>query len=88
VEDRQRIQGVVHLSRRAGAGGGLQAEPPLAGTEEYITVFADCVEIAAGERRFTLHTGHSIRFPADTALACRNAGSEEALLSMLLYYAR
>ena len=68
-------------------GGGLLAEPHLTGTEEYITVFAGNVEIAAAERRFALATGDSIRFLADVPHSYRNPGTEEARLSMILYYA-
>lgn len=69
-------------------GGSLQAAPHLAGTEEYITVFAGQVEITAAEQAFSLAKGDSLRFMADVAHAYRNAGDEEAQLSMLLYYAK
>lgn len=67
-------------------GGFLQAEPHLAGTEEYITVFSGQVEIRAAERDFLLRQGDSLRFLADAAHSYRNPGPEEAQLSMLLYY--
>lgn len=67
--------------------GFLQAEPHLAGTEEYITVFSGKVQIVAAERAFDLNKGDSIRFMADVSHSYRNTGSEEAQLSMLLYYA-
>jgi len=67
-------------------GGSLQAEPHLAGTEEYITVFSGKVEIVAAEQIFTLNKGDSIRFLADVPHSYRNIGSDEAQLSMLLYY--
>lgn len=69
-------------------GGSLDAEPHLAGTEEYITVFAGSVEIMAAGQTFSLNTGDSIRFRADAAHSYRNTGKGEALLSMLLYYAQ
>lgn len=69
-------------------GGSLQAQAHLAGTEEYITVFAGSVEITAAGRSFALRTGDSIRFLADVPHAYRNAGETETQLSMLLYYAR
>ena len=68
-------------------GGSLHAEPHLAGTEEYITVFAGSVEITAGERRFSLGAGDSLRFLADVPHGYYNTGTTEAQLSMLLYYA-
>ena len=66
--------------------GFLRAEPHMAGTEEYITVFRGAVEIEAAESRYTLSTGDSICFFADVPHAYRNIGTEEAQLSMLLYY--
>lgn len=68
-------------------GGYLRAEPHLKGTEEYVTVFSGTLEIVAAERTFLLHPGDSIRFLADVAHSYRNAGADEAQLSMLLYYA-
>lgn len=67
-------------------GGALQAEPHLSGTEEYITVFSGKVEIMAAEQMFVLNKGDSIRFLADVSHSYRNIGSDEAQLSMLLYY--
>lgn len=67
-------------------GGGLQAEPHLAGTEEYITVFSGRVEIKASDKVFCLEEGDSIRFMADAIHSYKNIGQKEALLSMLLYY--
>ncbi|NLU24088.1 MAG: helix-turn-helix domain-containing protein [Clostridiales bacterium] len=68
------------------AGGSLRAEPHLSGTEEYITVFSGEIEITAAEKEFVLRKGDSIRFLADVPHSYRNIGSEEAQLSMLLYY--
>lgn len=68
------------------AGGGLQAEPHLSGTEEYITVFRGKVEITTADQTFVLSEGDSIRFLADVSHSYRNIGSGEAQLSMLLYY--
>ena len=69
-------------------GGSLQAEPHLAGTEEYITVFAGNVEIEAADKVFCLGEGDSIRFMADTIHSYKNVGQKEVLLSMLLYYTK
>ena len=68
--------------------GRLAAQPHLAGAEEYITVFAGTVELTVGEERFSLSAGDSIRFRADVAHAYRNAGAEEAQLSMIIHYGR
>jgi transcriptional regulator with XRE-family HTH domain len=67
-------------------GGSLKAEPHLSGTEEYITVFSGKVEIVAAEQTFVLSKGDSIHFLADVFHSYRNIGSDEAQLSMLLYY--
>lgn len=69
-------------------GGYLQAEPHLAGTEEYITVFSGSVNIIAADQTFTLGKGDSLRFLADVPHSYRNIGAEEAQLSMLLFYSR
>lgn len=68
--------------------GSLQAEAHLTGTEEYITVFSGNVEVAVGDTVYALKEGDSIRFTADIAHAYRNIGSEEVILSMLIYYAK
>lgn len=67
--------------------GFLQAQPHMAGTEEYITVFAGEVEICAGEAVFSLSEGDSLRFEADTAHSYRNIGQGTVQLSMLIHYA-
>ncbi len=69
-------------------GGQHQSEAHLAGTEEYITVFEGCAGIQVGDATFTVNKGDSIRFLADTNHAYRNAGTTEAVLSMLIYYAK
>lgn len=67
-------------------GGSLQAEPHLAGAQEYITVFAGTVSICANGQTFCLNKGDSLRFLAHTAHSYENIGPEEVQLSMLLYY--
>lgn len=68
------------------AGGSLEANPHLAGTEEYITVFSGEVEIRVGAEVFLLDTGDSVHFRADVPHGYRNTGAERAYLSMILYY--
>ena len=58
----------------------------MAGTEEYVTVFSGEVEISAGYERFTLGTGDSLRFRADTEHSYKNPGECDAWLSMVIYY--
>ena len=66
--------------------GGLEAQPHMAGTEEYVTVFSGSVEIRAGDGCFALNEGDSLRFPADREHSYRNTGESTAWLSMLIYY--
>lgn len=70
------------------AGGQLEAQPHLPGSEEYVTVFAGRAEIGVGEERYTLDAGDSLRFPADQPHSYRNPGEEETQLSMLIWYAK
>ena len=56
-------------------GGSLDAQPHMAGTEEYVTVFSGEVEISA-----------SLRFRADTEHSYKNPGECDAWLSMVIYY--
>ena len=67
-------------------GGRLDARPHLKGAEEYITVFAGCAEITAGDEVFLLRRGDSIRFRADVEHGYHNPGAEDAELSMLIRY--
>ena len=68
--------------------GSLAAQPHLAGSEEYITLFSGAAEIQVGEETFSLAKGDSIRFRADLPHSYRNPGDETAELSMLIYYGR
>ncbi len=68
-------------------GGFLAAQPHMAGTEEYITLFCGEVEICVGAEVFHLTQGDSIRFKADVNHSYRNTGETQAYLSMLIYYA-
>lgn len=67
-------------------GGFLSAQPHMAGTEEYITVFAGETEICADGKTFRLQPGDSLRFCADTDHSYRNVGEDTVQLSMLIYY--
>ncbi len=68
-------------------GGRLEAQPHLAGSEEYVTVFQGTVEITLMENRYVLGPGDSLRFRADQGHGYGNAGTGEAWMSMLIYYA-
>ena len=67
-------------------GGFLLAQPHMAGTEEYITVFSGRVGIPAAQERFQLAEGDSLRFRADLEHSYKNIGHSTAALSMLIYY--
>lgn len=67
--------------------GYLQAQPHLAGAEEFITVFSGAVEITADDEAFALSEGDSLRFKADVPHSYRNIGTETAYLSMIIHYA-
>ncbi|MEE3362455.1 MAG: helix-turn-helix domain-containing protein [Anaerovoracaceae bacterium] len=69
-------------------GGELEAQPHLAGSYEYFTVFAGEVELTAGENKVTLSEGDSIKFASDIPHTYRNSGKKRAELSMLIYYGR
>ena len=66
--------------------GSLRAQPHLKGAVEYITVFAGEVEVSAAEKQVRLFKGDSVRFCADVPHGYRNSGTEDAELSMLIYY--
>lgn len=68
--------------------GYLLAQPHMAGTEEYITVFEGEVEVCAGQEAFRLAKGDSLRFKADVEHSYRNIGPSTVHLSMLIYYAK
>lgn len=66
--------------------GKLKADPHLAGTEEYITVFTGTAEISVGDDTYLLKEGDSIRFQADVPHEYKNIGEQQVTLSMLIYY--
>ena len=73
---------------RIAPGGFLPAQPHMAGTEEYITVFGGEIEVCAGQEAFRLAEGDSLRFKADVEHAYKNTGSSPAYLHMLIYYGK
>ena len=68
--------------------GFLLAQPYMAGTEEYITVFEGEVEVCAGQEIFQLSPGDSLRFKADVEHSYKNIGLSSVYLNMLIYYAK
>lgn len=67
-------------------GGFLQAEPHLAASEEYVTVFRGAMEITVSDQPHRLSLGDSLRFRADQPHSYRNLGDEDAVLSLLISY--
>ena len=67
-------------------GVSLTAQPHMAGTEEYVTVFSDSVDVSSGSERFSLSEGDSLRFRSDVEHSYANAGTATVWLSMLIYY--
>lgn len=70
------------------AGGHLEAEPHLAFSEEFITVFEGSVEITVGDSAYRLNAGDSLRFRADQTHSYKNIGDCKSSLSMLISYAK
>ena len=66
--------------------GFLKAQPHMAGTEEFLTVFSGTVEVTAGDASFRLCTGDSLRFKADVVHSYKNAGSETVNMNMIIHY--
>ena len=64
----------------------LNAEPHIAGAEEFITVYKGEVTIRAGEETYTLRGGDSIRFKADQPHGYSNLGTGSNQLSMVIHY--
>ncbi len=62
-----------------------QSEPHLKGTSEFITVFGGTVEIHADEHQFTVQSGESLRFKADTVHSYHNTGKGTATLHMIIF---
>lgn len=66
--------------------GELHAQPHLAGTEEYITVFQGSLEIKTDGQTLLLWEGDSIRFKSDVPHSYRNPGEITTQIAMLIYY--
>lgn len=68
------------------AGGQLNAEAHLQGTQEFITVFSGEVTINANSENYVIAAGNSIRFKADSPHGYENTGRQICSLSMVIYY--
>jgi transcriptional regulator with XRE-family HTH domain len=67
-------------------GGQLNAEAHPGGTQEFITVFSGAITVEVNGEKYTVASGNSIRFKSDIQHCYRNAGTEQARLSMVIYY--
>jgi transcriptional regulator with XRE-family HTH domain len=68
------------------AGGFLDSDAHLEGTEEYITVFEGELKLSVNDQQFVIKSGDSIRFKADQSHSYRNIGASKTSISMILYY--
>ena len=82
-DDENRRFAVYYLELEPGSY--WQSEPHLRGTTEFITVFGGNLEIETAGKCFQVAKGESIRFKGDAVHSYRNAGSETAILHMILY---
>ena len=69
-------------------GGSLRAQPHMAGTVEFLTLFSGTARVTAGVETFSLEQGDSLRFPGDVPHSYQNPGSELTRLHMIIYYAQ
>ena len=68
------------------AGSHLDAEPHPAGTQEFITAFSGRLCVCVNGETFSVGSGGSLRFKADSPHQYRNTGDEVCRLSMVIYY--
>ena len=67
-------------------GSALESEPHTAGAQEFVTVLAGEVEVAAGERSTVLNTGDLVHYQCDVHHRIRNRGAAPARLYMVVRF--
>lgn len=67
-------------------GGFLSADPHMEGTEEFLTIFDGELTVRVNNEEYTVKSGDSIRFKADSPHTYHNSGETLTRLSMVLYY--
>jgi quercetin dioxygenase-like cupin family protein len=67
-------------------GGQLSAAAHPQGTQEFITVFSSEITVEVNGEKYIVASGNSMRFKADLPHCYHNTGSEQARLSMVIYY--
>lgn len=68
-------------------GSYLSAEPHPQGSQEFITVYSGELTVRVQDEEYTVQTGDSIRFKADSPHTYHNSGAGAATLSLVIYYA-
>jgi transcriptional regulator with XRE-family HTH domain len=69
-------------------GGYLQAEPHIAGSQEFITLHTGRLAIRVADEEYLLGCGDSLRFNADVPHSYHNPGAETASFGMVIQYPR
>lgn len=69
-------------------GGGLAGDAHMAGTEEYIIVFAGTIRVTVDGAAFVLSQGDGFRFRADVPHRYDNMGDGPAEMSMVIQYSK
>ncbi|WP_255253007.1 helix-turn-helix domain-containing protein [Brevibacillus laterosporus] len=67
-------------------GGFLSSDAHMEGTEEFLTIFEGELTVCVNNNEYTISSGDSIRFKADSPHTYHNAGRTLTRLSMILYY--
>lgn len=67
-------------------GGQLSAEAHPQGTQEFIMVFSGEITVEVHGEQYIVANGNSIRFKSDQPHRYQNTGTEQAKLSMVIYY--
>jgi transcriptional regulator with XRE-family HTH domain len=69
-------------------GAGLASSPHFEGARELITVERGAVKVTSGGESVALGRGDSAHYPADVPHAIKNASDEEAVVFLVVTYAR
>ncbi|MGG1633765.1 helix-turn-helix domain-containing protein [Paenibacillus sp. NRS-1760] len=67
-------------------GAYLSSESHREGTQEFLTVFEGELTVRVNNEEYTVKTGDSIRFTADTPHVYHNSGDCIVRISMVIYY--
>lgn len=70
------------------AGGYLQADGHIAGTQEFLTLHTGTLAVRAADEEHLLEVGDSVRFKADEPHSYHNPGEVTARVGMVIHYPR